>query len=391
MSKSFLPSWAALTPLETERLAHNERLLHALLTKRGSLPFADYMEWALYHTDVGYYASREVFDAAGDYITAPLLSAHFATCLARQWAAVLPTNKGVIMEVGAGNGQLAIDTLKALDAQGAKPDHYWLIERAAKQRARAAERIAREIPQWMDRIHITDSWPDAKAHIIVANELLDALPAYPFRMRGGMALALHVALEKNRPRMVEGPPDFELTEALRDLALPDGYESETIPGQSNFLKEAAAHLAHGVILLIDYGFPRAEFYHPDRATGTIMCHFRHKAHPDPLLLPGLQDITAHVDFSALAFCAEELGLTVEGYTSQAAFLLSLGLGESMPDDERAAHAARSAIKRLTLPHEMGELFKVIAFGRNLEAPLQGFRLLDRRRGLWRKPSASEGT
>ncbi|WP_298137006.1 SAM-dependent methyltransferase [Acidiferrobacter sp.] len=376
-----LPPWATLTPREHATLARHEQALDALLA-HGPLPFADYMGWALYDRECGYYAGREVFGAHGDYITAPLLSTHLANALARQWAPVLADHGGSIMEAGAGNGQLAVDTLKALGRAGALPDRYWMIERSAKRREEAQSRVAAEIPHWAERVSVVADWPDDKATIIVANELLDALPAQRFRMRDGRAHPLFVMRDDTGAlRTREGPADPHMTAALADLALPDDYESEILPGIDHVLAQAAGHLAHGVILLIDYGFPRAEFYHPQRRHGTLMCHFRQHAHPDPLVLPGLQDITVHVDFTAVARSGMALGLDLAGYTSQGAFLLALGIGDDMPADEREALLARQAIKRLTLPHEMGELFKVIAFGRNLKAPLQGFRLLDRSRAL----------
>ena len=381
MPGSSLPPWAALTPSEAAALARNEAVLDARLA-HGPLAFTDYMEWALYDRDCGYYARREVFGPHGDYVTAPLLSAHLACALARQWAPILADHGGSIMEVGSGNGQLGLDTLKALARINRLPDRYWMIERSARRREEAQARMASEIPQWADRVSVVADWPDAQASIIVANELLDALPAARFRMRGTAAHPLRVARDAAGALIfVEGPPDPDTSRALADLALAEGYESETLPLARGFLKEASDHLAHGVIVLIDYGFPRAEFYHPERRHGTLMCHFRQQAHPDPLILPGLQDITVDVDFTAIARDAVALGLTLAGYTSQGAFLLALGIGEDMPADARAALLDRQAIKRLTLPHEMGELFKVIALGRGLKAPLQGFRLLDRSRAL----------
>ncbi|WP_297390941.1 SAM-dependent methyltransferase [Acidiferrobacter sp.] len=373
--------WATLASAERATLARHEEALDALLA-RGPLSFIDYMGWALYDRECGYYAAREVFGAHGDFVTAPLLSTHMAEALARQWAPILADRGGAIMEVGSGNGQLAVDTLRALGRDGRLPDRYWMIERSARRRAEAQARVARDIPEWAERVSVVADWPDDKAVIIVANELLDALPAQRFRMRRGQAHPLLVARDDSGALgLAEGPADLEMTAALQDLALADGYESEVLPGVDGFLKQASEHLARGVILLIDYGFPRAEFYHPQRHQGTLMCHFRQHAHPDPLILPGLQDITVHVDFTAAARGAIALGLDLAGYTSQGAFLLALGIGADMPADEREALRARQAIKRLTLPHEMGELFKVIAFSRGLDAGLQGFSLLDRRRSL----------
>jgi len=376
-----LPPWADLTPSETETLAQTRRELETMLAQNGPMPFADYMEWALYSPTRGYYTHCEVFGAHGDYVTAPLLSPLFGGCLARQCAPVLASLGGSIMEIGAGNGRLAVDILKALGAQQRLPDRYWMIERSPLLRDRARALVASEIPQWEDRVHITETWPAEQASVILANELIDALPAVRFRMREGLARPLYVADDAGQLGLIEGPPDPDLSAHLQGLALPDGYESETVPAAHSFLKEASDHLTRGLILLVDYGFPRREFYHPDRSQGTLMCHFRQRAHSDPLILPGLQDITCHVDFTALAESGHSHGLTLAGYTSQAAFLLSLGLGEGLPIDGLDAIRARQAIKRLTLPHEMGELFKVIAWGRDLPFPLQGFHLLDRSRVL----------
>lgn len=374
------PPWAELTPSETQVLTHAQHALGLLLADR-DLPFEEYMEWALYDPAYGYYSQREVFGASGDYVTAPLLSPLFGRALARQCAAIISRQGGSIMEVGAGNGRLGVDIMKALEAQDALPERYWMIERSPLLRNCAQALVQAEIPQWAERVMIVATWPEAQATVILANELIDALPAQRFRMRDGTALGLSVSGRGADLQLIETDPDPGLTAYLKDLALPDGYESEAIPSARGFLHEASCHLAQGLILLIDYGFPRREFYHPERHQGTLMCHFRQRAHPDPFILPGLQDITCHVDFTSLAHRAIDEGLSVAGYTNQAAFLLSLGLVDDLPEDGLEALRSRQAIKRLTLPHEMGELFKVIAFGRGLDGPLQGFHLLDRRRVL----------
>ena len=375
-----VPDWAQLTPSETLALTHSAHELGLLLADH-DLPFEDYMEWALYNPACGYYTQREIFGARGDYVTAPLLSPLFGHTVARQCAALIQRQGGSIMEVGAGNGRLGVDIMKALEAQGAPPERYWMIERSPLLRNRARALVASEIPQWTDRVMIGDTWPEEQATVILANELIDALPARRFRMRDGVALSLSVSGRSGELRLIEATPDPGLTAYLKDLALPDGYESEAIPSAQTFLHEASGHLAEGLILLIDYGFPRREFYHPERHQGTLMCHFRQRAHADPFVLPGLQDITCHVDFTSLAQAACNEGLSLAGYTSQAAFLLSLGLVDDVPEDGPEAMRCRQAIKRLTLPHEMGEIFKVIAFSRGLDYPLQGFHLLDRRRVL----------
>ncbi len=377
MPSRSLPSWAPLSAAERDRLDENVHRLAADIRDNGPMPFIDYMERVLYDPESGYYSRQAVFGEPGDYITAPTLSPLFGRALARQCAQVLEHHGGDVIEVGGGTGHLALDILTALEPAGPAPDRYWLVERSAGLRERAQALIAHAAPQWRERVHIVAEWPRVKARIILANELLDALPTTRFRVTADGIRPLHVAASETGLGFVPGPRDRALEARLAPLALPVGYESEVTPASEDWLAGAAEHLDSGLILVIDYGFPQSEFYHPDRGGGTVMCHFRQHAHPDPLILPGLQDITAHVDFTALARAGARLGLDIAGYTSQAGLLLALGLAEEAPTDLKALQA----IKRLTLPHEMGELFKAIAFTRNLSIPLRGFALFDRRHTL----------
>lgn len=380
------PAWAALDAVQEVTLARHVRILRARIAQAGgALSFAEFMEVALYDTEIGYYNHETVFGATGDFITAPALSALFGQCLARQCAQILQRTPGQIIEVGAGNGRLAVDILQTLEALETLPTQYVLVERSARRREEAQALITREIPQQADRIVIRDTWPDTSASVILANELLDALPADRFCIHQGRVHPLLVCIEGDAFGWREDAVDVRLTEALGTSGWPEGYTSEISSRGGHWIGEAAEHLGTGgLLLIIDYGFPAHEFYHPQRHDGTLMCHFRHRAHGDPLVLPGLQDITVHVDFTAIAEAGHAAGLMLAGYTNQAAFLLSLGLAPRAHAKARAHLEEINAIKRLTLPHEMGELFKVMAFTRGQAPPLAGFHLLDRSQALTRR-------
>ncbi|MHB1565742.1 MAG: class I SAM-dependent methyltransferase [Acidiferrobacter sp.] len=387
MMRTALPSWVTLSDTDATILAHNRAVIKARIrASGGQLAFADYMAIALYDAHIGYYTQRPVFGADGDYVTAPMLSSLFGACLARQAADLLDAEPGSIIEAGGGNGALAATILTTLEALDRRPEHYWIIERSAALRARAQAHIATTIPHLADIVTIVADWPPVSARVILANELIDALPATRFCLRRGQAHQLDVVVRDHGLHWQEGAVHEGLTADLADLSLADGYTSEAIPTATAWLAAAAAHLQDpGLLLLIDYGFPRAEFYHPQRTLGTLMCHFRQHAHDDPLLLPGLQDITTHVDFTALARGARAAGLEIAGYTSQAAFLLALGLAPTSSASSHEQIRERQAIMKLTLPHEMGELFKVLAMGRGVTDPLRGFALRDRRAALDKAP------
>jgi SAM-dependent MidA family methyltransferase len=349
----------------------------------GAIDFARYMALALYAPGLGYYsAGKTKFGAAGDFVTAPEISPLFARCLAVQCAQVLHAlGGGDVLEVGAGSGRLALDLLTALDAQGALPNRYLILELSADLRARQTQLLHERAPQLAARVRWLSELPADFRGAVIANELLDAMPVERFRVGAHGIEQMQVCVEDDRFVWNAHPAPAALAAQVSPLDLPVGYVSEINPQAQAWVASIAARLTAGVVLLIDYGFPRAEFYHPQRSQGTLMCHYRHRAHGDPLILVGLQDITAHVDFTAIAEAGRDAGLTVLGYTSQAAFLLALGLtrfAEETPDDTRARLSVAQQIKTLTLPSEMGELFKVIALGRGVEPPLLGFTLQDRR-------------
>jgi SAM-dependent MidA family methyltransferase len=367
-------------PSADER-AHSDRLrarLEARLAAEGWLAFDDYMREVLYAPGLGYYATGtiKIGDAAagGDFVTAPEISPLFARALAAQLAPLFAQVPAAVVEFGAGTGQLAAELLPALRGLGMPCRRYAIVEVSPDLRARQRERLAGEPIEWLQQP------PDDFAGVMLANEVLDVMPVKLFGKRDGAVVERGVALEQGRLRFADRAPGAELAAAAAEIEdelgpLPDGYCSEIGLEARAWMRSAARWLGRGVLLAIDYGFPRREFYHPQRQMGTIMCHYRHHAHADPFWWPGLCDLTAHVDFSAMAAAAHGAGLEVLGYTTQAHFLLNCGLLDLL----KAAHSppASAAAQRLLSEAEMGELFKVLAVGRGVSAPLLGFAHGDR--------------
>lgn len=384
-----LPAASGLPPPSSAELAHSETLVRLIREEMascgGSIDFGRYMELALYAPGLGYYrGGAQKFGAAGDFVTAAELSPLFARCLARQCQQILDhLGKADVMEVGAGSGVLAVETLRALEALGSLPDRYLVLELSAELQQRQRALVARELPHLVKRVHWLQSLPDDPlTGVIFANELLDAMPVHRFRASERGIEQMHVAWEGDHFVWHTKPTNDIVRRRVQTLALPMPYISEINLQAEAWVRSVVEHLCQGVLLLIDYGFPRAEYYHPQRNEGTLMCHYRHRAHGDPLILTGLQDITAHVDFTAMAEAGVEAGLSVLGYTGQAAFLLANGLDKLARASDPAALPAHLDLARqinaLTSPAEMGELYKVIALGRDIDIPLQGFSLQDRR-------------
>jgi SAM-dependent MidA family methyltransferase len=360
------------------------------IAAQGPLSFADYMAEALYAPALGYYSGgSHKLGAAGDFITAPLLSPLFAATLATPIADVLTQIGGDLLEFGAGSGDLAADLLLALEQRHTLPDRYLILDLSGELRQRQHATIAARAPHLADRCHWLDRMPTRLHGVVIANELLDAMPCHLFALAEEGAVERTITWHDDRLIWSQRPPPPPLATALDALLaslppLPVGYHSEINLNYAPWLATLSTALQRGVILLIDYGFPRHEYYHPQRSQGTLMCHYRHHAHSDPLWLVGLQDITAHVDFTAVAEAASDSGLQIAGYTSQAAFLLANGITDHLaawPGDERSRLSASNAVKRLTLPHEMGELFKVMALGKEWPGEVKGFTLRDDRRRL----------
>jgi SAM-dependent MidA family methyltransferase len=382
------PDPRSLPPPTAEEQTHSaglqQHLRAEIAARGGSISFARFMELALYAPGLGYYvAGKHKFGAPGDFITAPEMGSLFARCLARPCRSILTQlGGGNILEAGAGSGALAADLLLELEALGRLPERYLILELSNELRDRQAETLRLKAPHLLQHIHWINTLPSSFRGMVLANELLDAMPVERFRIAEDGVQQLHVAWENDCFVWQEKPADEAIRRRIEPLALPPGYASEINLQAEAWVRSVADVLEQGVMLLVDYGFPRAEFYHPQRSDGTLMCHYRHRAHDDPLTLVGLQDITAHVDFTAIAEAGTENGLSLLGYTSQAAFLIGCGLEQLMsasdPEDTRAHLELTQQVKKLTSPHEMGELYKVIALGRGLHEPFPGFAVHDRR-------------
>jgi SAM-dependent MidA family methyltransferase len=377
---------------DADAIAHSARL-QALIRREiadtGWMPFSRYMMRALYAPGLGYYSGvLQKFGRGGDFVTAPELSPLFGCCLARQLSELMALSAPHLLETGAGSGRLAADLLSALDDLGCAPESYRILELSADLRARQRALIEREVPGLAGRVEWLDTLPERFSGVVFGNELLDALPVERIRLAGAAVEEAGLTLDGDGRIILSwrtAPP--ALADAAVALGLPHGYETELGLAGRAWVAEWARRIDLGALLLIDYGFPQAEYYHPDRSTGTLMCHYRHHAHAEPLWMPGLCDITAHVDFTAVAQAAFDAGLQLAGYTSQATFLLNCGLPGLLADPpgdtgDALARARRNAeVNRLTSPAEMGELFKVICMTRGIDAPLSGFARGDRSHAL----------
>ena len=400
MSLSHSRVESALPVPDRESLAVSQELstrIAAEIARHGGwLSFARYMEMALYEPGLGYYSNPgQVFGAAGDFVTAPELTPLFGATLARQVSPWLkdPALAGsgqVVLEVGGGSGMLAAQLLNALDNVGHHEVRYLILELSAERREHQRQTLKSLAPGLMDRVGWLDTFPESFAGVVVANELLDAMPVQLFEWQADE----EAALQETGVTWVDGqfawaprPADAVLTEtvtALRNRLGPEGaqwhspYRSEICPAQQAWMRTLADCMTAGVVMLLDYGFAAPEYYHPQRDQGTLMCHYRHRSHADPFLWPGLSDITAHVDFTALARAATAEGFSLVGYTSMAAFLLNAGLLDELADLPREPEsfwfAQAQAVQQLISEAEMGELFKVIAFEKNLReaASVLGF-------------------
>ena len=400
MSLSHSRVESALPVPDREALAVSQKLsmhIAAEIARNGGwLSFARYMEMALYEPGLGYYSNPgQVFGAAGDFVTAPELTPLFGATLARQVSPWLkdPALAGsgqVVLEVGGGSGMLAAQLLNALDNVGHHEVRYLILELSAERREHQRQTLKSLAPGLMDRVGWLDTFPERFAGVVVANELLDAMPVQLFEWQaeaGADLQEMGVTWVDGQFAWAPRPADAALTEtvtALRNRLGPEGaqwhspYRSEICPAQQAWMCTLADCVTAGVVMLLDYGFAAPEYYHPQRDQGTLMCHYRHRSHADPFLWPGLSDITAHVDFTALARAATAEGFSLVGYTSMAAFLLNAGLLDELADLPREPEsfwfAQAQAVQQLISEAEMGELFKVIAFEKNLReaASVLGF-------------------
>lgn len=382
-------------PLPTpnsEALERSQALLQYILAtiraNHHKISFAQYMNLALYTPNVGYYAGPEPkFGYKGDFITAPLLCSFFSLCLARQCQEIFQLLPGGdILEIGAGSGQMAADILTELNKNNSLPDHYYILELSAELKQRQQEKLTTLCPELLPRVQWLSSLPEHQSFqgVILGNEVLDAMPVHRFQTTKLGIEEIQVTEDKGTLKytcsLTEKP---ELQELYHSRHWPIPYCSEINLNLKPWISSLSDILKAGVILLIDYGFPKNEYYHPDRNTGTLMCHYHHYCHNDPFFYPGLQDITAHVNFTDIAEISHKMNLDLLGFTTQAAFLLDCGLLEFaehnlLTKSEQEKAKATHAIHILTAPSEMGELYKVIALAREIEGPLLGFNLIDRR-------------
>ena len=380
------------SPEALEQSGHLVARLHSLIEDQGGwISFATYMAEALYAPALGYYSGgARKFGAGGDFITAPELTPLFGQAIATQIQQIMELSAPHIIEAGAGTGLLAADLLLELELRGALPESYAILEVSGELRERQFDTLAAKVPHLAPRVRWLDSLPEHFSGALLANEVLDVMPVHIVAWRADGIFERGVALgESGQFVWADRPVSGKVAEAAEALARPlpsEGeYVSELNLAGRAWIAELAKRLDKGAMLLVDYGYPRAEYYLDSRSTGTLLCYFRHHAHGDPFLWPGLNDITAFVDFTAIAEAGFEGGLDVLGYTDQANLLFNCGLlaclarraPETSPDYIRSA----KAVQRLTGPHEMGELFKVIAMGRGIEQPLIGFLRGDRLHAL----------
>jgi len=371
-----------------------ERIRMEILDHDGRISFARYMELALYTPSLGYYSGGcQKFGVAGDFITAPEISSMFSECLSHQIRQVLTglavSDKAYILEVGAGSGQMAADILTSLEQHGVLPVQYLILELSAELKQRQYETLQKLAPQLLSRVVWIEQLPEPGfCGVVVANELLDAMPVHKFLFKENRLHECYVTWADNHLEWVLGDvssPDIELRVTSFQNDFVAGYTSEVNLAASAWIHTVGRCLSRGMILIIDYGYPRREYYHAQRISGTLMCHYRHRMHDDPLVYPGLQDITAHIDFTAIAESALNADLTISGYTTQAHFLLDCGLADvaekRFSEDTKQQITISTQIKKLTLPNEMGEVVKVMALTRDYSTALMGFRTQDLRAKL----------
>jgi len=363
---------------------HLSALLREEIASHGPMPFSRFMERCLYAPGLGYYsAGKTKFGADGDFVTAPELGTLFARCVVRAIEPVLASlgPEADVLEIGGGSGAFAEAALRALDAAGRAPRRFMILEPSADLRDRQRERLQANLPAGLaERV----SWLDGPLEtewegVIFANEVIDALPTTRITAREGEIYEEHVVLDgdgrfmrSDRPAdaLVRGAVRHVERDLGRDFA--DGYRTEILPQLPYWMQAVAGTLRRGVMLFVDYGYTRGEFYLPERTDGTLRAFYRHRAHNDAFYLPGLQDLTASVDFTALAEAGNNAGFGVAAYLSQARFLIAAGLQDVFEDDylaltdEAARFRLSQEVKKLTLPDQMGERFQVMMFARDID-------------------------
>ena len=381
-----------LPALDAAQTAHCERVVarvrEAIAAAGGWIDFARYLEMVLYEPGLGYYsAGAHKLGVEGDFITAPEVAPVFSRCIAAQCRDVLAELPGGdVLELGAGSGAMAAVILAELQRVDRLPQRYFILDVSADLRERQRATLAGTVPHLLERVQWLDTLPACFEGVILANEVLDALPVQRFVVRAEAVNALGVTWQLGQLELAETRAAPQLHARVRaleqelDTSFASGYCSEWHPTLGPWIAALGQTLARGALLLIDYGLPRRELYAPERSTGTLLCHFRHRFHDDALARPGLQDITAWVDFTAVAEAGVAAGLELAGYTTQAQFLIGCGIEHWLRDVADLDTVQRVNLSRqvmlLTLPGEMGERFKAIAFTRGLDSSLRGFSARD---------------
>ena len=375
---------------DADAAAHSDRVRRVILDEisavGGTLRFSRFMQMALYEPGLGYYSAGSMkFGPDGDFVTAPELSPLLSRCLARACAGIISQHDDAeIIEVGGGSGIMAADVLAELQNLGRLPQRYRILEISADLRERQKIRLAGKGGP-CDRVEWLADYPAEPINgVILANEVLDALACERFRITSSGPRYMAVEKVGSGFGWTTLPADEQLLEAVEriesdlEAPLPEGFESEFCPQLGAWLQGLTSSLSSGLVLFIDYGLPRRHYYHRQRSGGTLMCHYRQRAHTDPFLWPGLQDITAWVDFTAVAEAGIDAGLTLEGFTSQAAFLIGSGIATMVEEvrTDRARIEAAGQVRRLTMPGEMGEKFKVMGLGKGPLQALPGLTLQD---------------
>ena len=372
--------------LDTTAKALSDQLLALIkmeIQKTGPISFSRFMDLALYAPRLGYYRNTlKKFGKEGDFVTAPEISPLFSHCVANQCAQVLKAcHGGDILEFGAGSGVMAADILLALKEKNQLPDHYFILEISGFLQSEQRNTIAKKIPDCLDRVVWLDALPEKPIQgVVLANEVLDAMPVHQFTWQNGVK-ECGVMLKDDvlTPCILKTANAALVAEVEKyNIDFVNGYVSEINLYLPGWIASIGKMLSSGLVLMMDYGFPRAEYYHADRSMGTLMSHYRHYAHDQVLLYPGIQDITAHVDFTAVAESAAENDFDVVGFTHQAAFLMNCGLLTLAQEagDEKTRFLRNQQILQLTLPSSMGEFFKVMGLIKNIEEALMGFQTMN---------------
>lgn len=393
--QSYKSEMESLPQPEQAAIQHSDyvkqRIGQACNEHGGLIRFAEFMQIALYEPGLGYYSSGlQKFGSTGDFVTAPEVSALFSDCLANQIADILPhIENACVIEFGAGSGVMAADVLLRLEQLKCLPKQYFILEVSAELKHRQQQTIKQKAQHLAELVVWLEVLPDEPLNaVVLANEVLDAMPVECFRKTADDVEQLVIGFENGGMLSDYRSADAAVQQAVANIeqrtqsTLPEAYCSEVNLNIQPWLSYIYESILDGVVLLIDYGYAASEYYHHERNKGTLICHYQHLAHANPFWYPGLQDITANVDFTDVAHAASDMGFDVRGYTTQAAFLMSCGLAdlhqEKMSDDVKHTLSLSQQIKTLTLPSEMGERFKVMALTKNYDETLLGFMMQDHR-------------